>query len=125
MKTLFLLTHLLLASVPSENALKNSDLIQLKIDIQQEVKHCEVYYIENDKLYQVEDPVFEGTQVILYLKEYKDYEIVVNYHTVISITPETDEIRDERDLSISVDGEYYFRKGILMFDLYTGDQAKN
>jgi hypothetical protein len=103
----------------------DTDLMQLKIDIQQEVKHCEVYYIEDDKLYQVENPVFEGSQVTLYLKEYKDYEIVVNYHTIISITPRAYDIVDERDLDVSVDGEYYFKKGILMFDLYTADQAKN
>lgn len=125
MKTLFLLTHLFLASVASANDLKDSNLFELKIDVQQEVTHFEIYYIENDKLHQVENPVIEGSQVILYLKEYKDYEIVVNYHTVISITPHTDEIRDERDLSISVDGEYYFREGILIFNLSTGDQAKN
>lgn len=94
----------------------NHDLMELKMDLQFPIEHCEVFYIENDKLYDVEENYeCNGTQLTIYLEQYKDYEIVINDHTLISITVTSDDIIDERDMSISFDGTYEFKKGVLVF----------
>jgi hypothetical protein len=92
------------------------DLMELKMDLQVPIEHCEVFYIENDKLYDVkENYSCNGTQLTLYLERYKDYEIVINNHELISITAMSDDIIDEQDLNISFDGTYEFKKGVLVF----------
>lgn len=94
----------------------NHDLMELKMNLQVPIETCEVFYIENDKLYDVEDNYdCNGTQLTIYLEQYKDYEIVINGHTLISITATSDDIVDERDLSISFDGNYEFQDGVLVF----------
>lgn len=109
MKSMILLLQLMLG-------VSDYEPMELVIDVQMSVEHCELYYIENDKLYQVENPEFEGSKIVLYLHQYRDYEVVVNHHTIISITPMSDDIVDERDLSISAETNYKFHRGILVFE---------
>lgn len=107
MKTMILLIQLLVGKPDCE-------LMELVIDVQTPVEHCELYYIENDKLYQVDNPEFEGSRIVLYLCPYRDYEVVVNHHSIISITPMSNDIIDERDLSISAETNYEFHRGVLV-----------
>lgn len=96
------------------------DLMEVKIDVQIPVGTCKLYYIEDDVRHMLPTPEFDGSQITLFLKEYKDYELIVfsspdRDPVVISITPMAYEIVDERDFSISSDVPYEFRRGVLTF----------
>jgi hypothetical protein len=96
-----------------------SELIEVKLDIQEEVRSCEMYLLIEDEYIPLHNPQIEGSQITVYLKEYKDYFFVVN-SKVFNITVDAYEIVDERDISVSLDGEYEFRNGVLTltFDKY-------
>lgn len=109
MKSMILLIQLLAGKPDYEP-------MELVIDIQTPIEQCEWYYIENDKLYDLGIPEYQGSKLVLYVQQYRDYEIVINNHTIISITPMSDDIVDERDLSISAHTNYKFRRGVLVFE---------
>lgn len=91
------------------------DSTQIVIDIQAPVEYCELYYIEEDKLYQLENPVFDGTCITVYLKQYRDYELIINHNTVVSLTLMAEDIRDDRDINISCDSDYTMKRNCIVF----------
>ena len=91
------------------------DSTKIVIDTQHPIEHCELYYIEDDKLYQVADPEFDGTSITVFLKQYRDYELIINYHTVVSITLMAEDLRDDRDISISCDSDYIVKRNCIVF----------
>ena len=112
MKTMILLLQLMFA------APNDSELMQIKIDVQEPVRTCSMYLLVGDEKYPIHSPEIEGSIATLYLKEYYDYHLVINGHN-ITITPMAYEVVDERDLSISVDGTYEFKKDVLVFTFNT------
>jgi hypothetical protein len=96
-----------------------NELIEVKLDMQEEVKSCEMYLIVDDEYIPLHNPEIKGSQITVYIKEYKDYLLVIN-HKPVTITIDAYEIVDERDISISMNGEYVFKNGVLnlIFDKY-------
>ena len=90
------------------------DSTKIVVDTQHPIEHCELYYIEDDKLYQVADPEFDGTSITVFLKQYRDYELIINYHTVVSITLMAEDLRDDRDISISCDSDYTLKRNCII-----------
>jgi hypothetical protein len=91
------------------------DSTKIVIDIQHPVEHCELYYIEDDKRYQAVNPTFQGSDITVFLKQYRDYELIINHYTVVSITLMAEELRDDRDISISCAADYTLNKGCIVF----------
>jgi len=98
------------------------DLMQIKMNVQEPVVSCEMYIIVDDEYIPIHSPEIDGSEITIYVKEHKDYFLVVN-HNPINITVDAYEIVDERDISISMDGEYFFKKGVLQ--LVFSSYAKN
>lgn len=88
------------------------DLMQIKINIQEPVVSCDMYVIVDDEYIPIHKPEIEGSQITIYIKEYKDYYLVINDQDV-TLTANAYDVIDERDLSISMNGEYFFKKGVL------------
>jgi len=102
------------------NPMVGEDLMKVDISVCETVKSVHMYvYDEQDKLTKINNYSIEynGDIVSLYLKEYKDYQLVINDVHWITITPMAYEPIDERDFSISCDGTYDFAGGVLFFHL--------
>ena len=88
---------------------------EVLISIDQKIEKVEIYYIEDDVLYETLVPVFAENTPILQLVMYKDYQIVINDNILITMTVNAYEIVDMRDIDISFDGEYDMHQGIIFF----------
>jgi hypothetical protein len=93
----------------------SSDYIELKINFHRDISDCEVYLMLSDRKYQVSHTQVYGTMVTLYLIEGEDYELILNCEEYITLSPVSYDIIDERDLDISSDLKYKFKKGVLNF----------
>lgn len=100
---------------PLQAQMYSSDYIELEINFHREVSDCEIYVILDDYKYVVSHTQVSGTMVTLYLIEGQDYELVLNCEEYITLTPTSYDIIDERDIDVSSDLKYKFKRGILNF----------
>lgn len=100
------------------NPLVGEDLMKVDMTVCETVTSVHMYvYNDQDELIKINNYAVEGDTISLYLKEYKDYQLVINEDHWITITPMAYEPIDERDFDISCDGTYEFAGGILTFHL--------
>lgn len=97
----------------------SDDSMEILVDVQVPIGKCELFLIEDDELYEVEGVSVKGSLITLNLQQYKDYQLVVNNGVVITITINSYEIVDDRDIDVSADTNYEFKNGILVFEPYT------
>lgn len=100
------------------NPVDNTDLIKLDLCIQQPVKTVHMYaYNDQDVLVKLKNYKIQNDIVSIYVKEYTDYQLVINNIHYINISPRAYEIVDERDIDISCDCNCEMVDGVIMFNL--------
>jgi len=116
MKSIMILMMIVIGMIaPSQAQTYSSNYVELKINFHRDISDCEVYLVLSDCKYQVSHTQVYGTFVTLYLIEGEDYELILNCEEYITLTLHNYDIIDERDLDISSDLDYRFKKGILNF----------
>lgn len=102
----------------SFNPIDYTDYIKIDLNIQEPVKSVYMYaYNDQDVLVELNDFKVSNETISLFVKENKDYQLVINDDHYITVSPHATEIIDDRDIDISCNGSYEMIKGVLVFNL--------
>lgn len=106
----------------------DEELMQIKtfLKIDEDIKDVKMYLVDGDMYFKCSDFTFyEDGYLTIYIFSYVDYYIVINDNYDFTITAESYDVVDERDLSISANAEINFRKGFLEIDFINDISLKN